>query len=91
MATEGTVREYQVRQTEAGIDVACVTGGPLATAALTARLEHALRQAGLTEPHVSIRLAEEITRDPRTGKVGRFIPNRPASGPDRAGGPLKGR
>jgi phenylacetate-CoA ligase len=74
LASDGAIREYQVRQTEGGIDVACVTGGPLAEAALTARLEHALRQAGLTEPHVRVKLAETITRDPRTGKVRRFVP-----------------
>jgi hypothetical protein len=53
-----------------------VTGGHLATTSLAARLEHALRLAGLTEPHVSIRSAETITRDPDTGKVSRFIPRR---------------
>jgi phenylacetate-CoA ligase len=74
LASEGAIREYQVRQTEGGIDVACVTGGPLAKAALTVRLEHALRQAGLTEPHVRVKPAEAITRDPRTGKVRRFVP-----------------
>ena len=74
LAAEGTVREYQIHQTEAGIDVTCVTGGHLATTRLAARLEHALRQAGLTEPQVSIKLAETITRDPKTGKVSRFIP-----------------
>jgi phenylacetate-coenzyme A ligase PaaK-like adenylate-forming protein len=76
LATAGTVREYQVRQTKDGVDVTCVTGGRLATAALTERLEHALRQAGLAQPHVSIKLAETITRDPDTGKVSRFIPQR---------------
>jgi len=76
LASEAAVREYQVRQTGRGIDVACVTGGHLATAALAARLERALCQAGLTEPQVSIRLAQAITRDPRTGKVSRFIPLR---------------
>ena len=74
LATAGTVREYQVRQTEDGVDVTCVTGGHLATTALAARLEHALRQAGLTAPQARIRLAETITRDPKTGKVSRFIP-----------------
>jgi phenylacetate-coenzyme A ligase PaaK-like adenylate-forming protein len=74
LAGEVAIHEYQVRQTERGIDVACVTGGHLPTAALAARLEHALRQAGLTEPHVSIRLAQAITRDPKTGKVSRFMP-----------------
>jgi len=76
LAREEAVREYQVRQTEDGIDVACVTSSHLSTAALAARLEHALRQAGLTEPHVSITLADTITRDPKTAKVSRFIPLR---------------
>ncbi len=77
LATAGTVREYQVRQTEDGVDVTCVTGGHLSAAALAARLEHVLRQAGLSEPQVSISLAETITRDPKTGKVSRFVPKRP--------------
>jgi len=76
LASEGAVHEYQVRQTEGGIDVACVPGGHLATAALAARLQHALRQAGLSQPHVTIELADAITRDPKTGKVSRFIPMR---------------
>jgi len=74
LAGEAMVREYQVRQAGNGIEVACVTGGDLDAAALAARLEHALRQAGLTGPCVSITLAEAITRDPKTGKVRRFIP-----------------
>jgi len=69
----GTVREYQVRQTADGIDVACVSDGHLDAAALARRLEHALRQAGLTHPQVTITLAPAITRDPKTGKVRRFI------------------
>jgi phenylacetate-CoA ligase len=77
LASESAVREYQVRQTVDGVDVACVTGSPLAAPALAARLEHALRQAGLTAPQARIRLADTIPRDPRTGKVRRFIP-RPA-------------
>ena len=87
LASAGTVREYQVRQTEDGIDVTCVTGGHLATTALATRLEHALRQAGLTEPHASIRLAETITRNPNTGKVSRFIPRRAHLAPPRQAGP----
>lgn len=74
LAGEAMVREYQVRQTRNGIKVACVTGGDLDAAALAARLEHALRQAGLPGPRVSITLAQAITRDPQTGKVRRFIP-----------------
>jgi phenylacetate-coenzyme A ligase PaaK-like adenylate-forming protein len=74
LAGEAAAREYQVRQTEGGIDVTCVTGGDLDAAALAASLEHALRQAGLPGPRVSITLAQAITRDPKTGKVRRFIP-----------------
>jgi len=74
LAGEAAVREYQVRQTGNGIEVACVTGGDLDAAALAARLEHALGQAGLPGPRVSITLTEAITRDPKTGKVRRFIP-----------------
>jgi len=76
LAGEPAVREYQVRQIEGGIDVACVTSGHLATTALAARLERSLSRAGLAEPRVSIRLVEAISRDPRTGKVSRFIPIR---------------
>ena len=36
LAGEAAVREYQVRQTEGGIDVTCVTGGDLDAAALAA-------------------------------------------------------
>jgi phenylacetate-CoA ligase len=74
LAGAAMVCEYQVRQTGNGIEVACVAAGDLDAAALAGRLEHALRQAGLTEPRVSITLAEAITRDPQTGKVRRFIP-----------------
>ncbi len=74
LASQRTVREYQVRQTEAGMDIACVTDSHLDEAALAGRLECALRQAGLAEPRVGIWLAEAITRDPRTAKVRRFIP-----------------
>jgi phenylacetate-CoA ligase len=74
LSTEDAVREYQVRQTQAGIDVTCVTGSPLDGEALAARLRGALRQAGLTGPRVTLILADAIPRDSRTGKVRRFIP-----------------
>jgi hypothetical protein len=50
--------------------VACVAEGDLGTAALAARLEHALRQAGLTEPQVSVGRAEAIPRDAQTVRSG---------------------
>jgi phenylacetate-coenzyme A ligase PaaK-like adenylate-forming protein len=69
----GTIREYQVRQTADGVEVACVSDGHLDATVLARRLEHALRQAGLTHPQVTITIAEAITRDPKTGKARRFI------------------
>lgn len=46
-----------------------------------------MRQAGISEPQVSIRLAEEISRDPNTGKVSRFVPKRPHPAQPRQSGP----
>jgi hypothetical protein len=48
----------------------------VASAALVARLEQGLRQAGLAEPRVCVRMVDAISRDPLTGKVRRFIPSR---------------
>jgi len=77
LSGDGAVREYQVRQTKHGVDVDCVTGGRLDTAVLAARLADGLRQAGLTQPEVNITIAEAIPRDPKTGKVRRFLPVQP--------------
>ena len=77
LSGDGAVHEYQVRQTEHGVDVDCVTGGRLNTAVLAARLADGLRQAGLTQPEVNITIAEAIPRDPKTGKVRRFLPVQP--------------
>jgi phenylacetate-coenzyme A ligase PaaK-like adenylate-forming protein len=74
LASQGKVREYQVRQTADGIDVLCVPGGDAGDAVLAGRLKDALRQAGLTAPQADVRLVRRIHRDPRTGKVTRFIP-----------------
>ena len=79
LSCEGAVREYQVRQTRAGIDVTLVTGSHLYGQALTARLRDALRQAGLAGPQVTLTLADAIPRDSRTGKVTRFIPLLPGA------------
>ncbi len=68
------IREFQVRQTERGADVAAVTDGDLDHAALTAALEQSLRQAGLTGPRVVIRRVEALDQDAMTGKARRFVP-----------------
>jgi len=80
------IREFQVRQTERGADVAAVIGGDLDQAAMTADLEQGLRQAGLTGPQVCIRRVEALDRDALTGKARRFIPLHVPARPDVGSG-----
>ena len=67
------IREFQVRQTERGADVAAVTDGDLDQAALTRAWSRACARR-LTGPQVSIRQVEALDRDAMTGKARRFIP-----------------
>ena len=82
------VREYQVRQTPRGVNVAVVADTDFDHGALAAGIERSLREAGLTEPEVSISRVAPITRDPLTGKAKRFLPDgaatagRPGEHPD---------
>jgi phenylacetate-coenzyme A ligase PaaK-like adenylate-forming protein len=74
LVSQAAVREYQVRQTDRGVDVACVADRDFDQRALAARLEHALSEAGLAQPGVSVKTVPAISRHPDTGKVRRFIP-----------------
>jgi phenylacetate-CoA ligase len=74
LLSTSAIREFQVRQTERGADVAAVIDGDLDQAAVTAALEQSLRQAGLPGPQVWIRRVEALDRDAMTGKARRFIP-----------------
>jgi phenylacetate-CoA ligase len=73
------VQEYQVRQTARGADIAVVARAGLDSTALAAAAEDDLRQAGVTAPRITIRRVEAIHRDPRTGKVRRFLPVNPGA------------
>ena len=69
------VREFQVRQTERGADLAAVIDGDLDVAAVTAAVrDMASRQLGWSYPQVTLRRVEALDRDPLTGKARRFIP-----------------
>ncbi len=72
------VREFQVRQTERGADIAAVVDGDVDRdfdgAAVAAAVEECLRQAGLACPRVTIRPVGALDRDPMTGKARRFVP-----------------
>jgi hypothetical protein len=60
-----------------GIRVACVADSRVDPTPLAARLRRDLRMAGLAQPDVSIAMVQAIPRDPRTGKVKRFLPSQP--------------
>jgi phenylacetate-CoA ligase len=74
LARAPAVREFQVRQTLCGADVAAVLDGTPDLAALAAEVEDGLRRAGLPAPHVTICPVAALDRDPLTGKARRFIP-----------------
>ena len=67
------VVEYQIRQTDRGIDAAVVATGALDHAALASCLEQSLRTAGVPDPRVQVREVPAISRHPQTGKTRRFI------------------
>jgi hypothetical protein len=68
------VREFQVRQTELGADIAAVIDGDFDSSALTAEVRRSLRQAGLARPQVGFRRVGALDRDQLTSKARRFIP-----------------
>ena len=68
------IREFQVRQTERGADVAAVIDGDFDQPAVTVAVWDSLRQAGLPGPQVCIRRVAALDRDPMTGKARRFVP-----------------
>jgi phenylacetate-coenzyme A ligase PaaK-like adenylate-forming protein len=67
------VLDYQVRQTPDGIDVDVLPAGELDGEDLRLRLEEALETAGLDQPSVAVQAVDVLDRDPRTGKLARFI------------------
>jgi phenylacetate-coenzyme A ligase PaaK-like adenylate-forming protein len=74
------VADYQVRQTQAGIDVDVLPAGPpdrpdVASAAEIAdRLRDALAAAGLADPLVHVRVVSDLERHRDSGKLSRFVP-----------------
>jgi len=68
------VREFQVRQTERGADIAAVIGGEFDPSAVVAAVTRSLRQAGLPRPQVGFRRVGALDRDAMTSKARRFIP-----------------
>jgi phenylacetate-CoA ligase len=76
------VLDYQVRQSADGIDVEVLAPDGVDAEELRLRLADALDAAGLQRPSVAVRPVADLARDPRTGKLARFVPLR---GCDAAG------
>jgi phenylacetate-coenzyme A ligase PaaK-like adenylate-forming protein len=68
------VIDYQVRQTDRGIDVAAVPASSLDADDLRQRLTKALSDAGLTDAQVTLDTVATLQRHRETGKVQRFVP-----------------
>ena len=66
--------EYQVRQTRTGVVVNAVTESAVDRDGVAGRLARALAAAGLVDPQVSVDVIPALPRDPRTGKLRRFVP-----------------
>jgi phenylacetate-coenzyme A ligase PaaK-like adenylate-forming protein len=79
------VREFQVRQTELGADIAAVTDGDFDPSAIVTEVRRSLRQAGLGCPQVGFRRVGALDRDPMTSKARRFIPLPGLGSPPRPG------
>jgi phenylacetate-CoA ligase len=76
LARAPAIREFQVRQTEAGAEVTAVADRDFDDTAVAAEIQACLRQAGLAQPQVTICRARALDRDPLTGKARRFVPLR---------------
>jgi phenylacetate-CoA ligase len=74
MVKAPNVAEYQVRQTDNGIDAAVIAEGALDHEALAASFERVLRSAGVPGPRVHVHEVAAIPRLARSGKTRRFIP-----------------
>lgn len=71
------ITEHQVVQTAAGIHASVVAAEPEAGVDLPALMNHltaALTGAGLPAPEVAVDEVPQLSRDPGTGKLRRFIP-----------------
>jgi phenylacetate-coenzyme A ligase PaaK-like adenylate-forming protein len=70
------VVDYHVRQTETGLAVSVLTSRAVDPAELGRDLSDAVARAGLPSLEVTVQEVTELPRDPRTGKLRRFVPLR---------------
>lgn len=72
LGTDPRVSEYQVKQTVGGAEILAV-GSPDVDQ-LTSSMMDALREHGLSEPAVQIRVVQTLPRQQTSGKLRRFVP-----------------
>ncbi len=70
---EPELHEYRVRQTAGGVAVEVVAHRSVVDR-LSVGLVEALVGAGLSRPDVTVEAVAGIDRDPRSGKLRRFLP-----------------
>jgi hypothetical protein len=68
------VADYQVKQTDDGVDVAVTASGAIDTDELAGQLTDALRRAGLGEATATVSADAALPRHPETGKLASFVP-----------------
>jgi phenylacetate-CoA ligase len=74
LVRDPAVVDYQIRQTDEGVDVAVEASGTLDTGALADRLIQALDRAGLAAPAANVTTVTALPRHPETGKRVTFVP-----------------
>jgi phenylacetate-CoA ligase len=74
MVASPDVIDYQVNQTDSGIEVFAVTSAGFDVDDLTSRLRRALHGAGLDHADVVVHRVERVDRHPVSGKLRRFSP-----------------
>jgi phenylacetate-coenzyme A ligase PaaK-like adenylate-forming protein len=74
MVKHPEVREYEVRQTADGAEIAIVADGELAPGPIQDEVAASLAAAGLPGARISVRATDALPRHPLTGKARRFIP-----------------
>lgn len=87
LGTDRRVSEYQVRQTVGGAEI-LVVGDPEVDQ-LTAAMVEALRERGMSDPDVQVRVVEGLTRHQTSGKLRRFVPLNTQLPADRGRQPLR--
>ncbi|HVU61645.1 MAG TPA: hypothetical protein VHD58_08340 [Mycobacteriales bacterium] len=73
MVATPDITDYQVTQTAGGVQVNVVADPSCDVAALASALRDSLERAGLENATAEVQRVDELARDPKTGKVRRFV------------------